>query len=503
MDKFKKKKLEEQEHKRRKANVDKLLKDYCYEHKYPTTRREFISSGLITFGAAATIPSLLLGPNAAMAQADECAPADGGAGGMPAFITVALGGGAMFAGNMQYGDAGGQPLQSYRSVGQGANPGTTVQMGAPFWNQGLIIQGIMETASAAALANSRLVGVPLRSIDDTSRNEMDASGMVLAAGLSGQFLPNLGSDNSMAGARHNPANINPTTALRVNRQSDLENAVSLNGALGQLSSNQAGKLLKLVQELSENQGLANAQRNPASANLAKLVKCATAQNTDLIANGLNVDFRADAEVQRIWQIAANTDPRRNNNPDDQGNRAMAANMVKAALQGLASSVGLTFGGYDYHLGANRTTANQRDLNAGRMIGRIIEQAHSDSKKAFLYINSDGATSTREEDDSDSADWRGDIGSKGSVWMIAYDPAGRPESLAPAGTPAFQIGQFTETQNADTNYMTGNNPALAAAAVFANYMSFSGRTGMIESVIPGVFNSAQIDEILRIGDKPSA
>ncbi len=507
MDNKKAKKISEQEFKRRRSNVKQLLEWYCEQHKYPTTRRELLSAGLITFGGSLFLPTFM-GMNKAHAQADVCDSGGATTNDMPAFINLSLGGGAMFAGNLKPQDIAGSNLASYTTLGMGGTPGEVVVGGALWWDQSPMLSGLQETASAAVLANTRIVSIPCRSTDDTRNNQMDATGMVLAGGLSGAVLPNMGVEARVTGARHNPAIITPPNALRVTGVDDMENAISLAGALGTMSNAQAGKLLKLVQDLNSEQGLRAIQRDPAASNLAKLAKCAAKQNTDLIANGVDVNAQDDPQIQAIWNVQANTDNRNNNNPDDDiRTRALAANMVNAAITGQAASASLSSGGYDYHLGRNRGQANVLDVAAGRSIGRILETAALRGRPTFIYVNSDGATRTQDAQDSDdpgsgNSNWRGDSGSQAMGVIFAYHPGGAVENVGPAGMPQHQVGGF-QGASVNTNYFTGNNPSIMAAAVFANYMSFAGKTGQIESVIPGTFSSAQIDEIIRLGKDPAS
>ena len=78
-----------------------------------------------------------------------------------------------------------------------------------------------------------------------------------------------------------------------------------------------------------------------------------------------------------------------------------------------------------------------------------------------------------------------------AYMLAYDPVSRPI------TNAFQMGQFTSGEEADTRFITGGSPELAAAAIFANYLSLNRKAGDIEKVIPRTFSQAEINQIIKI------
>jgi len=89
-------------------------------------------------------------------------------------------------------------------------------------------------------------------------------------------------------------------------------------------------------------------------------------------------------------------------------------------------------------------------------------------------------------------WMSDRGTAGSMIMIAYDPSLTPKAKS------TQLGYFTDGQVADDNFLTGGSPEKAAAAIFANYMSFNKKSSLVESVIPRTFTTVEQDLVTIIG-----
>jgi hypothetical protein len=75
-------------------------------------------------------------------------------------------------------------------------------------------------------------------------------------------------------------------------------------------------------------------------------------------------------------------------------------------------------------------------------------------------------------------------------MMGFDPVKKPE------TSGYQLGQFTIGQAADEAFVTGGSPEMAAAAVFANYMSFNGKVPLFEKTVPRVFSGDQLEQVLK-------
>ena len=405
---------------------------------------------------------------------------------------VILAGGAGLAANYVPTDQGGQLLPTYSRMGLGDNQLTIENEfgNVPFAGDdgtGVLISklltGIRANASAATLANTAFIAIPVRSRDDSGMNLFDVSGLVTKAGLVGSQLPNLGRRQTETGINQMYAGEKPPTPLVVGSYDDINSALALGaGAINNWTDTQKVSLVKMVEKLSTSQ-MNRVNAFAGGRTLATLVKCATAKNVELSENPPpSLDVRQDASLAGVWGVDGNSNAR--------DESVVFGSMVNAALQRNAGTVSLEKGGYDYHNGT-RTTGDTRDGEAGDVIGRVLESAAALNQKVFLYVTSDGSVNSEESNARDSV-WRSDRGSAGMAYILAYDPAGRPS------TTGHQIGQFTDGQAADDNFVTGDNVALAASAAVANYLQFSGQDSLISSVLGGVFSSSDLTKILKFG-----
>ena len=455
-------------------------------HKKPTTRREFLASGLIGFSAVLTGPSLLsllLRDQAVAAELNCAAYSSSAASILAPFITVNLSGGSAMAANFVPMDAGGQPLPSYNvmGLGDGAVPIEREFGNVPFAGQGIskFMVGLRLRATAATIANTAFVGVCVRSQDDSGNNKFDSSGMLHKAGLVGALLPNIGRRASATGINQMPAFISPPAPLVVNSVADIRGALGYTGALNTLTAAQKTSLAETIQKLSASQSRKLA--SSGSAGSQELIDCVGIKNKELIGmGGGDINPTINADLNTLWGINAAT---------ALNNAAfIAASMVYTALNGNAGSANLEIGGFDYH-DNSRTSGDAKDQEAGEMIGRILESARIMNRKVFIYVTSDGAVSSPQST-ARNAPWSSDRGSAGAAYMIAYDPAGRP------ATSGFQLGQFTTGQAADDRFVTGNDPERAAAAVFINYLNWNKKMDLISKVGLTAFSTAELDQILK-------
>lgn len=470
--------------KKKEEEFNRVIKEYVDMHGHkPVSRRDFLGAGLIGFSGMVMGPALatLIG---SPARAAQCAAT--GDAGMAPIITLNLSGGSMMASDFVPMDAGGQMLSSYNKMGLGEKPTIIREFGnVPFAGDGIskLLEGIKQMASDTTIAKTAFVGIPTRARDDSGENLLDISGMVAAAGLAGTDLPGLGRRSGKTGIRQLPAIVTPPNPLIIGRTEDVSSSIGASvDKLGELNDDQRGGLFKLINKLSSRQKERVLSSTGGSV-LNNLVECANIKNQEQAnKSGAFIDARNDAELRAVWGIEANT------NSSDA--RAVAATMANAALNGIAGSVGFELGGYDYH-NNTRTRGDQMDLQAGQYIGRFLETAAKKGQRLMLYVTSDGSCSSPVSA-STSAPWRGDRGSAGVMYMIMFDPAGRPK------TSNFQIGQFTNAQAADDQFITGGSPELAAAAVFANYLEWNGKLNLLEQIIPGKFTTAQLDKIIVVG-----
>lgn len=474
----------------KKSDIEKLIKEGHFKilegHGVPTTRREFLSSGLLKFSGLLILPSIsnvLARSEVAFAATCESAPGLA-AGGLAPFITINLSGGASLGSNFVPMDAGGQLLPSYDKMGLGAGGSLPIERAfgnVPFAGNGIskLLAGIKETAVASTLDKTAFVGVNVVLRDDTDSNKIDASGMVAAAGRVGAKLPKLGRKGSPTGINQSEAFVKPPVPLVVSRYQDLVGAAGgFTNALGRLNRNQQISLFKSIDKLSMEQA-----RNLASLsggeNLQNLIECAGQKNNEVIGStNDSLDLRQDNRgIAAVWNAATAA---------DNSQALVFGSMVYNTINGNASAASLELGGFDYH-DNTRSGGDGQDREAGQLIGRVLQTAALMQQKVFIYVTTDGSCSSTVSN-STTAPWNSDRGSAGVVYMVAYDPAGRPP------TKNFQLGNFTAGQSANDKFTTGGTAERAAAGVFVNYLKFSGQLNLVSKVIPTVFSSADLANI---------
>jgi hypothetical protein len=468
-------------------------------HGKPVTRREFLAHGLIPFAASAFLPSVLGLLTPMEARAATCASS---ASGMIPFITLNLAGGAGLSSNYAPRLASGDPLASYTKMGLGDNTGANAlefesefgvagfpKQGATMFSQLLV--GIRANCDPATLANTAFLALCVQSQDDTSNNRFDVSGLVYKSGLVGSLMPNIGTQSTATGTQMSVALAPPPRPMVVSNYGVLSSAIaytrSLTGTNG-LNTEQQGKLARLVASLSDSQAQKLAQVQSV-AGVKDIIECAGIKNAGLITNGApaGINPSGNADILARWGLNTGSFT-----PAAGSQDVVFSTAVYNALLGQAGSVGLTIGGYDYHNGT-RTTGNQKDNEAGRAIGRILDTARLLGKKAFLYVNSDGSVVSREDATPGTGVWTSDRGNAGLAMIFMYDPAGRPQ------TTGSQIGSFTDGQSVDTTSPIGNSAEKAAVAVFANYLKLNNRMDLYSKVVTtSQFNSVELNSVIKVG-----
>jgi len=473
----------------KKNNNNDVNKPETFEtlHAKPVSRRELLATGLISFSGSMMLPSFLtLLARSGNAEAADLLCKTAGASDLCPFIGIKLSGGGAMSANFLPLDKGNQLLSSYSKMGMGA--GATLPASYEFANNVLfysnsgILAGIREQATRTTLQTSNFVGVCVRSQDDSAGNKFDITGLVNQSGLSGKVLPNLGKANTATGVNNMYAYVRPPAPLIISRYEDITGSLQIGGALGSLKSDQQSKLIKTIRGISSLQA-DRIQNMTGGSILSRLLGCSQNDNYNLIANSsaLNIDPLSDAGFAQIWGINANS----NKSSQD----FVFASMVFNALNGNASSINLEIGGFDYH-NNTRTSGDAKDLEAGRVIGRVLQSLSYLKKKGFIVVTSDGSV-TSPDSDVAGGPWVSDRGTAGSAYMITYDPAGTHV------IKSNQLGYFTSGQAADDTFLTGGNVELAAGAMFVNYLSFNKKLALVETYLPRIFSTAEIDLITKI------
>jgi hypothetical protein len=457
-------------------------------HSKPVSRRDFLSAGIIPFAATMFIPnwvSLILGSQAHAANVTCPVPES-----LIPFVTINLAGGAAMASNFVPMNAGREPISSYSKLGLGDNQvplerefGNATFAGT---NNGALISkflvGIRAQANAATLAKTTFIAVPCDSQNDTASNKFDISGAVTKAGLAGTNLPNLGRVNTRTGIRQEAAIMAPPSPLVVNSYNSLLTSIGYSATLGRnLNQTQKNSLAKLMSNLNTSQSRKLAAVNGGDG-IKTVLDCAGIKNVDIVEKGTSVvDPRQNANYSAVWGINANTNA---------NNRELIfGSMIYNSLTAQAGASSLELGGYDYH-DNSRTTGDTRDQEAGVTVGRILQSASVLGRPVFIYIVSDGSVFSADSADR-AAGWQGDRGSNGVAYILYFNPNGRP------ATSDFQIGQFNNNQAADPSFITGANPELAAAAVFANWCKANGRMDLFDRVAGRMFDTKQLSQVVKV------
>lgn len=455
-----------------------------FEHlhnKKPVTRREFLATGLIPFAASLVAPNalnMILG-STAQAAASRCSGGSA-AGNLPAFLNVNLAGGSGLSSHAIGLDAGGQLLPSYTRMGLGL-PGalnTTKEFGGSVWYaQSSFLAGLRSTATPATVRNTGFVSVCVESRDDSAENPIDISGLVDRV-RNGNLLPSLNRNRNM------PALNVPKPAVGVRSIADLESSILLSGTLEErLDKTQQAKLVKLIHNLSTSQ-MQKVQHQTYGDQIQNLLACAGIKNSDLLAkDDLGINPLGEMGVAGVWGIDQNSNP---------GSRDFVLSSIAYnTIKGNSTLGNITLGGYDYHDGT-RQTGEQRDQEAGAVVGRILETAAVLGQKTFITVTTDGSVTSSESEVPGQGAWMTDGGNRGMMYIFAYDPAGRP------AMKGHQVGNFTAGQVVNERTTVGGSPELASAAVFANYLSFAGNLPMFEQIVGrGALNPSQLDEVSLI------
>jgi hypothetical protein len=450
-------------------------------HKKPVSRRDFLSAGIIPFAANLFVPnwvSLMLGNQA---HAADCpVPLS-----LIPMVTVNLSGGAAMAANYVPQNAARQPISTYSKLGLGNNqvPIERAFGNSPWAGNGIskFLAGIKVNATADTMAKTAFIGFCVDSQNDTNQNKFDVSGAVTKAGLVGANMPNLGNRNTRTGMNQSAGFAAPPAPLVVQNYSALLTSIGYSASLGStLNAAQKNSLVKLMSNLTESQTRKIASID-GGANVKTVLDCAGIKNVDVLAAGASaVDPRANASFSSVWGINANT---ANNNRE-----LLFGSMLYNTLLGQAGSANIELGGYDYHDGT-RTSGDRRDLDAGTEVGRMLQSAAVLGKPIMIMVVSDGSVYSDASEARD-AGWAGDRG-HGVAYLFYFDPKGRP------AVSDYQVGQFNDNQASDPTFVTGSNPELVAAAVFANWCQANKRMDLFDKVGGRILDTNQLAQVIKV------
>jgi hypothetical protein len=248
-----------------------------------------------------------------------------------------------------------------------------------------------------------------------------------------------------------------------------------------LSQTQAGDVAHAAEQISALK-LAKLAEDP---NLEELIHCGYVQTTDLISRFGNPDVVNPALDTDIVGTANSIFTAGEFNS---ARFQKTAAVMKLVIEGYAGAGTIEQGGYDYHDGT-RATGEDRDFQAGQMMGAILEFAQRKAAPLALYVISDGALSSNGMIDNSAGgrgkgQWTGDSSDQAATFMLVHDPrvAGQRPALTTA--TANQIGYYRPTGSVETaSSAVANNVALLAEAAVLNYLALHNRVGDFASVLP--------------------
>lgn len=488
------------------------------DHRRPMSRREMISQGFRKGGATMLGTSLfsLLGqrahaisPNLLDSALTNYTACDLGAvsGRKIPFICFDLAGGANIAGsNVIIGGPGGQrdalSTAGYAKLGLppdilpfGVNPNsvsgdfTDDTLGLLFHTTSAMLQGILEKAPTGMRGFVNGAVIPGRSDNDTGNNPHNPMYGIYKAGVRGQILQLIGSENSVSGGNSMaPAlmidpEIMPT---KIDRPSDASGLVDV------------GDLNLLLEDAEDIVSVLESMKRITDVKLDLVNTTLTNPTTEdqRLKDRLSCEYLRSADTLEKFSDPDALDP--SIDPDivgptgifsqaefdGDGEFRKAASVMKLVIDGIAGAGTIEMGGFDYHTG-DRRTGEARDLRAGRCIGACLDYARRTSTPVMIYVFSDGSVASDGSIEMingiEKGVWSGDNSSTAASFFLVYDPAGSPV-LYDQGNPDPLQHQQIGWMRADASVETSATPAAAnvnlnVETIILNYMALHGEQGM--------------------------
>ncbi len=508
------------------------------DHHRPLTRRDLLSQGFRAGGATLLGTSLfaLLGQRAHAISPDLLDPArtpytscDLGAvsGRKIPFICFDLAGGANIAGsNVIVGGPGGQrdalSTAGYSRLGLppdilpfANNPNsvsgmfTDDSLGLLFHSESAMLRGILDKATGMpGFVNGAVI--PGRSENDTGNNPHNPMYGIYRAGLRGQILQLIGSENSESGGNSMaPAmlidpEIRPT---KVDRPSDASGLVDV-GDLNLLLDNPEDivSVMESMKRITDFKlDLVNTRLNTPSGEDKRLkdrLSCEYLRSADTLEKFSSpdaLDPRIDANIVGAAGIF--------DSAEFEGDREFqkAASVMKLVIDGIAGAGTIEMGGYDYHTG-DRRTGEARDFRAGQCIGACLDYARRTATPLMIYVFSDGSVSSNGTievvNGVEKGVWSGDNSSTAASFFLVYDPAGAPQLMDTAGDPFLhqQLGWMRSDASVETTSTpAANNVNLNVETIILNYMALHGEQNLFSDAgfFPGqgLGNAATRDRLV--------
>lgn len=494
------------------------------DHALPISRRDFLTTGLLTFSGVMMGPSVLnMFGQQALAQT-VCSSANNLPANWPGFLHINVAGGYGMSGNFLAQKVLNKnlplnllneapnlaDLADYRRVGLGLgrnsaagslNVSTTL-----FANKfpavlppaatptvgGQVFQRISEVSTTGA-KKTAVTSILVASMDDSSTNKFGPQGMILALlnkmSAKFQIYPHLSTSNSATNTGVNQVNaardLRPMAPIIVDSAADVNNILGISNGGTETAENIifSKEENSLSKELVD--GVSKEQNRTLASTLSDLTDKfksifaeATSKNVDNVNCPAPVfdPFKHDdptvaPQLAAVWTNVQNILNNANSNTGPNGNvirngtdAGGIATLVYSAVKGYAGSVGINLGGYDYH-GRGRQNQDGADAKVGAIIGGALETAELLKKPLFIFVTSDGAVGANESDAPFQA-FTSDRGIGGSCLMFMYHPT---RNLADMDT---QLGYFNDGNGAGDDTLV-SSPERATTAAFYRYLKFAG------------------------------
>jgi hypothetical protein len=490
------------------------------DHRRPVNRREFIAQGFRTGGATLLGTSLysLLGSRAMAISPDlldqnftAYSSCDLGkvSGRKIPFICFDLAGGANVAGsNVIVGGPGGQFDQlstaGYSKLGLPpeilpfANNAVTATgnftddtLGLLFHSDSAMLRGILDkTTGMRGFCNGAVI--PGRSENDTGNNPHNPMYGIYRAGLRGQILQLIGSENSESGGNSMaPAMlIDPEQRpTKIDRPSDASGLVDV-GDLRYLleDTEDIVSVLESMKRITDfkldlvNTGM----QDPSDEDqrLKDRFSCEYLRSADTLENFSDPDaLNPSTDANIVGDAGIFT------SDEFDGDREFqkASSVMKLVVDGIAGAGTIEMGGYDYHTG-DRRTGEDRDFRAGQCIGACLDYARRTATPLMIYVFSDGSVasdgSVEMVNGVEKGVWSGDNSSTAASFFLVYDPAGAPLLWDDGLSDPLQhqqLGWMRSDASVETSATpAANNVNLMVEMVILNYMALHGEQGLFDA-----------------------
>jgi len=499
-----------------------------HDHGPPVTRRDFLGRGLLAGSAAVVMPSLLtLAARRAFAAPAPCGLAPLNTSMVPV-ICIDLAGGAHIPGsNVMVGgergqddllgdsavnaylgvslkqggtlqDVGDSTKDEFVAKGSNKTPLEVAQaglinsvFGLKFHPDSGFLKGML--AETQAETRSMVDGMLLctSSIDDTDSNPYNPAYWLAKSGLTGRLGAAVSnSAGRLAGNSTIPegsfdARYRPITLTSAETLSSLRDPGSPMSRMLSKADDR-NKIFAFMDRLSS-AALSKFSSLELGDQVRTILSCGSGLTPSILAlDQDSLTLGSDPIFKGAGGVFSSTDklhPLVNE---------WTAVVCKALIEGYAGVGTITLGGYDYH-SSNLTLGKSMDVQAGRVIGRILEVFRRKNKPVMIYVFTDGGVSNGNSEKLDPV-WTSDDSEKSGAFILTFDPSLSP-SLTRAQKPILrepfldpkiygrQIGHFQFVGGKlgvkRTSAVTASDIPSIARAVLANHMAL--HTDDLESI----------------------